>query len=75
MCNRPVPLHRTAWTCAVTRMGRHAGSRPLVDAAARGITRRCHEALQDAYGGERKQGTGQGGTLLAVLLPRSRDPL
>ncbi|KAG1058629.1 hypothetical protein G6F40_018260 [Rhizopus arrhizus] len=35
MCKRPVPLHRTAWTCAVTRMGRHAGSRPLDVRAAR----------------------------------------
>ncbi len=41
MCNRPVPLHRTARARMVTRMGCHAGSRPLdVRAACSSPSRR-----------------------------------
>ncbi len=59
MCNRPVPLHRTARARTVTRMGRHAGSRPLDVRAARSspsrhrapdevVERACAESLGGA---------------------------
>ncbi len=75
LCNRPVPLHRTARARMVTRMGCHAGSRPLdVRAACSSPSRRrAPDEIVERTCAESPGGPSRYGVAARLLRSCSKD--